>query len=224
MIRKPFTAFILLIVSIVIMLSCARRKSGSKQDISIGDLRNVHFPDTATETIENSQYNFVYQTPESEFDLVYLDTIEPAVGNADDFARALRDFASASYSGRAFVWYDLNVSDTMIGKVNGLFVSGYTIETNLLYKQLFCFLTIANTKCYGFCTFQQKPGPMNLASKQFFRSIQFNIDDFNESHFRTASLKLHKPIGKIWHFTPDFELIVPPSYDSSDNNTSAPPK
>ena len=195
------------------MLSCTRRKSGSKLDISIGDLHNVHFPDTATETIENSQYNFVYQTSESEFDLVYLDTIEPEVGNANDFDMALRDFVSSSYSGRAFVSYDLNVSDTMIGNVNGLFVSGYSIDTALLYKQLFCFLTIANTKYYGFCTFQQKPSPMNWASKQFFGSIQFNIDDFTESHFRTASLKLHKPIGKIWHFTPDFELIVPPTYD-----------
>ncbi len=222
--RKPFTAFVLLLISLAVHLSCTQKKIGPSKDISIGDLRNVHFPDTPTTTITSSLNHFLYQNPESSLELTYFDTIVARTKNADDFATALRGYVSGRFSGRTFALYDLSVTDTIIGKVNGFFISGYTIDTLQLYQQLFCFITIANSKSYWFFTFQQKASPINAVSKQFFGSIQFNTDDFSESHFRTSHLKLHKPIGKIWHLTPDFELIVPPTYDSDENNNTAPPK
>jgi len=224
MIRIQFRAVVFLFASLAIHFSCTQKKAGSKLDVAVGDLRNVHFPDTPAVTIEDFHHNFVCQNPEYEFDLSYLDTVETRMDNADDFARALRGYLSSSFSGLTLVSYDLHVTDTLIGKVNGLFVSGYTIDTARFYKQVFCFITVANKKCYAFFAFQLNPSPINTASKQFFGSIQFNTDDFSESHFRTAPIKLHKPIGKIWHFTTDFELKDAPTFESDDNNSNAPPK
>ncbi|MBS1512341.1 MAG: hypothetical protein JST86_15950 [Bacteroidetes bacterium] len=205
-----------MLLSSVLQFSCTRKKNNPKQDISIGDLRNVHFPDTALASVDGFYHDFFYEGSEALLDFVYLDTVEIGIRNANDFAMALRGYVVASFSGRKYVRYDFNVTDTTINKVNGLFISGYTIDINEQYKQLFCFLTVANNKCYAFYSLQQNTGPFNNTSKQFFGSIQFNRDDFNESHYRTAHLQLHKPIGKIWHFTPDFELVTPPPYDTYD--------
>ncbi len=144
------------------------------------------------------------------YEVNYFDTIVVKISNEPDFNLALKGFVAGKFAGDGFKSYDLWLTDTLIGNLPGLFISGRTDDTLQDIRKFYCFVTIANSKSYWFFYSLRFPSIPTGKAAGFFSSIQFNRDKIKEAAFKTDSFKKHKAIGKTWYLSPELDYPMPP--------------
>ena len=121
----------------------------------------------------------------------FYDSVSFHIENQNNFKDALKSFLTFQFNDSQVFHYDLTAIDTTIGNSIGYFIYGYTNDSAEQFKKIFFYLTLASNKYYWFYACQLTPIVTN-ETKQFFHSIQFIRDNFNEVEFELPPTKIHK--------------------------------
>lgn len=211
------------IVSLLVTVSKppgASAQGLSKSSTKINAILDLDFPGSFSTTKNGHVTNYFGEDTLGSYELIYFDTVVVRTSSEPYFNMALKGFVAGRFAGEGFKSHDLVLTDTLVGNLPGLFITGKTDDTLQDVKRFYCFVTVANSNSYWFYYYWKKPSlPVNRADS-FFSSIQFKSAKIKEAAFTINAVRKHKAIGEAWYLSPELDYPIP-SEESMATNPGA---
>jgi tRNA_anti-like len=212
---------ILLLLIMIFRLPGTHAQAPFKNSTKISAVLNVNLPDSSSEIKDGFVTTYYGGDTLESYELNYFDTNVVKISSEFDLNLVLKSFVAGKFAGEGYKSYDLRLTDTLVGNLPGLFISGTTDDTLQETKKFYCFVTIANSNSYWFFYYLRSPSLPTTKADNFFSSIQFNRNKIKEAAFKIHSFKMHKAIGKTWYLSP--ELDYPMSTNERKKRTKDKP-
>lgn len=206
--NKPVFTFILFVTLLQSVSTYAQAP------FTISPVLSISFPDSFSTSKDGIINTFYGGDSLQSYEINYFNTVVVKTNDEETFSLALKGFIAGKFAGDAFKSFDLRLTDTLIGNLPGLFISGTTNAPLQEVRKLYCFLTIANSKSYWFFFYLSSPSLPTTKAVQFFSAIQFNRSKIKEANFKIRSFKKHKAVGEVWYISPELDY---PMYSKGNN-------
>jgi len=123
--------------------------------------------------------------------LQYYDTTILAIDNEENFQISLTGFISGRLEDPTLKRYDVLVVDTAFGGTKGLFATFTTNDTSEIHKQIYYFVTLANSQYYWFYVYSSILNQTNPEIDFFFNSKYYGL----KTHRLKALTESHLSVG-----------------------------
>jgi hypothetical protein len=194
----------------VFIIPGAHAQLSLTKSTAISRVLHLSIEDTFLMNKNRCLYTYFRDDSLDAFEVNYFDTVVVKTKNESDFNIALKGFTAGKFAGEMLRHYDLRLTDTSIGNLSGLFITGTTHKMQEGFKKFYCYLTIANNNSYWFFYYQKTATAQSKRGKRFFSSIQFDRSKITEAACRVKPFKKHKEVGEVWYLSPelDFEVLM----------------
>jgi len=158
----------------------------------INEILTLNLPSKAEQTKASFVIAFGGELNSNFYGFQYYDTIFQPIENEKQFQISLLGFISAKVSDTTLKKYNVTVVDTSINSTSGLMAKFTTTDTTKFYKEIYYFVTLANSRYYWFFAYSPFSKENDEAIQLFFQSIAFNSEQLREKSFKLTPVHLQK--------------------------------
>jgi hypothetical protein len=222
-IRQHYLRWILFLS--VMQPAATHAQVSPKKITPINPLLKLELPDSTVVSKEGNINTYTGGDSLESYEITVFDTVIVKIPNASYFTLALKSFVAGRFAGEELKPYKLLLTDTLLGNLPGLFISGVTNDTLPEVRKFYCFVTMANSKAYWLYYYFKNPSLPTDKADRFFASIQFERTKIKEAAFKIPSFKKEKRAGQVWYTSPELDspLLLNEKKDDTPDR-SLPPR
>ncbi len=180
---------------LLISLKSSGQDSLWKKNI-FNEVLTFQLPAQATYAVSDYVKAFGGGVNSNYYGFQYYDTIFLPNDNEEKFQTSITSFINGRIADPTLKKYNVTVVDTVLNSTKGLLAKYTTTDISEAYKQIYYFVTMANSRFYGFYVYSPFATDNDEELKFFFRSIRFNPEKIKERSFRLKPVYFTKKAGQ----------------------------